>query len=96
MPHLRSIEGCIAIAVARKVKPFIPARLEVRTEDGSIFIATSRILRDRDLQDRCLEKRELKRIMKIVQERSTLPEQSPANSAKPARSPTASSSSKRR
>jgi hypothetical protein len=83
-------------AVAKKVKPFIPARLEVRTEDGSIFIATSRILRDPDLQDRCLEKRELKRIMKILQERGTLPEQVRPKSTQPARRPSTSPSSRRR
>jgi hypothetical protein len=50
-----------------QAKPFIPARLEVRTEHGSAFVELSRILRDPDLQDRCLERRELKRVMKIIQ-----------------------------
>jgi hypothetical protein len=48
-------------------KPFIPAYLEVRTEHGSDFFELSRILREPDLQDLCLEKRELRRIMKIIQ-----------------------------
>jgi hypothetical protein len=54
-------------------KPFIPAHLEVRTEHGSDFFELSRILRDLDLQDRCLEKRELRRMMKILGERGELP-----------------------
>jgi hypothetical protein len=82
--------------VAMKAKSFIPARLEVRTKDGSTLIATSLILREPDLQARCLEKRELRRIVKILQERSPPPEQRGPKSTKPARSPTASSSSKRR
>ena len=48
-------------------KPFIPAYLEVRTDYGSMSVETARILRDPDLQARCLEKRELRRIMKIIQ-----------------------------
>ena len=43
---------------AMKTKPYIPTRLEVRTEDGSEFVETSRVLRDPELQTRCLEKRE--------------------------------------
>jgi len=68
-------------------KPFIPTRLEVRTEHGSAFVEISRILRDPDLQDRCLEKRELKRVMKLLQERGALPKQARAKSAKPKRRP---------
>jgi hypothetical protein len=49
-----------------KAKPFIPPQMEVRTDDGTTFIATSQILRDPDLQARCVEKRELQRIMKIL------------------------------
>jgi len=49
-----------------KVKPFIPARLKVRTEEGAEFVETARVLRETELQDRCLEKRELKRIVKIL------------------------------
>jgi hypothetical protein len=54
-------------------KPFIPAYLEVQTEHGSDFFELSRILREPDLQDLCLEKRELRRIMKIIQGRGALP-----------------------
>jgi hypothetical protein len=79
--------------VARKTKSVIPARLEVRTEDGSTFIETDRIIRDPDLQNRCLEKRELKRIMKIMEERGTL-ERHP-DSAKPKSGPTKSPLRKR-
>jgi hypothetical protein len=71
--------------VARKTKSVIPTRLEVRTEDGSTFIETDRILRDPDLQNRCIEKRELKRIIKIVEERGALER---PDSTKPKSSPT--------
>jgi hypothetical protein len=77
-------------------KPFIPTRLEVRTEQGSAFVEVSRILRDPDLQDRCLERRELKRVMKILQERGALPEQARPKPAQPKRRRTSSPSSKHR
>jgi hypothetical protein len=79
-----------------QAKPFIPTRLEVRTEHGSAFVEVSRILRDPDLQDRCLERRELKRVMKILQERGALPEQARPKSAKPKRRRTSSAPSKHR
>jgi hypothetical protein len=79
-----------------QAKPFIPARLEVRTEHGSAFVELSRILRDPDLQDRCLERRELKRVMKILQERGALPEQARPKPAQPKRRRTSSPSSKHR
>jgi hypothetical protein len=56
-----------------KAKSFIPPHLEVRTRDGSEFIETARVLREPELQNDCLEKRELKRIMKILQHRGLLP-----------------------
>jgi hypothetical protein len=73
--------------VAMKAKPFIPARLEVRTKDGLTLIETFRILREPDLQAQCLEKRELRRIMKILQVRGALPEQGRHGSTQTARSP---------
>jgi len=54
-----------------RTKPFIPARLEVRTPEGPIFIETAVVLHDPDLQARCLEKRELRRIIKIMQDDRT-------------------------
>jgi len=42
-----------------KLSRFIPARLKVRTRDGVEFIETARVLRDPELHDHCLEKREL-------------------------------------
>jgi hypothetical protein len=56
-----------------KIKPFIPARLKVQTEDGEEFVETSRVLREPELRDHCLEKRELKRIMKILREQGYCP-----------------------
>jgi hypothetical protein len=49
-----------------KARPFIPPQLEVRTAHGVTLIRTAEILGDPDLQKRCVEQRELKRIMKIV------------------------------
>ena len=58
----------------KKAKPpFIPARLKVQTEDGIEFIETSRVLREPELQDHCLEKRELRRIIKILEKSGVLP-----------------------
>jgi len=56
-----------------KAKPHIPMRLEVRTEEGSEFMETSRVLREPELQARCLEKRELQRIIKILQRQDVPP-----------------------
>ena len=47
-------------------KAFIPARLEVRTEKGSEFVETFRVVREPELQRFCVEKRELRRILKIL------------------------------
>ena len=58
-----------------KTKPYIPTHLKVLTEDGPDFVDTFRVLREPELQERCLERRELRRIMKIVQKRGMLPEQ---------------------
>jgi hypothetical protein len=77
-------------------KPFTPAHLEVRTEHGSDFFELSRILREPDLQDCCLEKRELKRVMNILQERGALPEQARSKPAQPKRRRTSSPPSKHR
>jgi hypothetical protein len=51
-----------------RAKPFIPTHLKVRGADGSEnFVETARVLRERDLQDSCLEKREFQRILKVLQ-----------------------------
>jgi hypothetical protein len=68
-----------------KIKAFIPARLKVQTEDGEEFVETSRVLREPELRDHCLEKRELKRIMKILQKLEVLPEQRPKSAPRPRR-----------
>jgi hypothetical protein len=60
-------------------------------KDGLTLIETSRILREPDLQAQCLEKRELRRIMKILQERSALPEPNRGRSAQTARTASAAS-----
>jgi len=50
-----------------RAKPFIPARLEVLADEGPAFVDVQRILREPELRDRCVEKRELRRIIKILE-----------------------------
>jgi len=79
-----------------KQSRFIPARLKVRTRDGVEFIETSRVLREPELQAHCLEKRELERIMKILQKSGRPPKQPDPKSNPPPSSPPSPSSSRRR
>jgi hypothetical protein len=52
-------------------RPYIPARLEVGTDGGTTFVATTQVVADPDLRARCVEKRELDRIIKILKNRET-------------------------
>lgn len=49
-----------------RAKPFIAPQMEVRTDHGTTFIKTAVILSDPELQTRCVEQRELRRIMNIL------------------------------
>jgi hypothetical protein len=71
-----------------KIKPFIPIRLKVQTDDGVEFIETDRVFREPALQKRCLEKRELKRIMNILKKQGV-------QVVQPPRGPAGSRSTKR-